>query len=259
MNTKLHVTYRLDHDTGYAPNPFHGYLSLAHCKPDFGKTTPQVRGSKYIVPKKSLIIGTAGRKLLLEDWEYHKNGLSKLPQGVEQSCRLVYVGRVFERLTYQEYYEDERFVAKRKSKVNEIAKYGDNRVRRNRAEPIINDVLIIKPFYYFGCFAPLLPKELRNGDIIKGYGSKSGSGCKFIAEPQSSIQKLIHFIREIAGTSGGIFGFPSFKGETGEYLKRSRNLTYLKEIYVQYLCGTLDKDAFEMAKPFRKNITLNSL
>jgi len=256
--SKLHITYRLDHDTGYAPNPFHGYLTLAHCKPDFDKTSPQVRGSNHIVPKKSWVIGTAGRKLLLEDWEYHRKGLNKLPPLGGQSCRLIYAGRVLGRLTYEEYYENEKFLAKRKSQASEIAKYGDNHVSENRSGSAINDVLIIKPFYYFGCFAPLLPEELRNENIIKGYGLKSGSGCKFVTDPQATIQKLIGFLRQIGGSRGGIFGFPSFKDDKA-YRKLSQNVSYLKEIYEQYLCRQLNRRELEMAKPFRKNMTLNEL
>ena len=258
MILKIHMTYRLDHDTGYAPNPFHGYLTLAHCKPDFGKTSPQVRGNEYIIAKKSWIIGTAGGKLLLEDWEYYKNKLRRLPQNSDQSCRLIYAGRVLERLTYEDYYGDERFLAKRKSKVNEIAKYGDNWVRRNRPGSVINDVLIIKPFYYFGCFAPLLPEEVENENIIKGKGSKSGSGCKFLTEPQATIQKIIGFLSESAGPNGGIFGFPSFKNEK-PYKKQSENLSYLKEIYEQHLRKELKRKELDTAKPFRKNTTLNEL
>lgn len=252
------MTYRLDHDTGYAPNPFHGYLTLAHCKPDFGKTSPQVRGSKHIIPDKSWVIGTAGRKLLLEDWEYCRNGLRKLPQKSDQACRLIYAGRVLQRLTYEEYYDDEKFLAKRKSKASEIAKYGDNRVRRNKPGSVINDVLIMNPFYYFGCFAPLLPEELQNENVIKGYGSKSGSGCKFLTDPQATIEKVIGFLREIAGSSGGIFGFPSFKDDK-MYRKQSANLKYLKEIYEQHLCKKLERKELETAKPFRRNMTLNEL
>jgi hypothetical protein len=255
---KLHMTYRLDHDTGYAPNPFHGYLTLAHCKPDFGKTSQQVRGSKYIIPKKSWVIGTAGGRLLLEDWEYYKDTLIRLPQNSDQCCRLIYAGRVFEHLTYEEYYKDERFLAKRKSEENEIAKYGDNYVKRNLSGSVINAVLIIKPFYYFGCFAPLLPKELQDKNVIKGYGLTSGSGCKYLSDPEATIQKIISFLGEIIGSDEGLFGFPSFKNEK-PYKGQAENSAYLKEIYEHYLHTKLKIQELNKAKPFRRNITLNKL
>lgn len=31
-------TYVLDHDTGFAPNPFHGWCTLAGCKPVIRRT-----------------------------------------------------------------------------------------------------------------------------------------------------------------------------------------------------------------------------
>ena len=242
------MTYRLDHDKGYAPNPFHNYLTLAHCKPNFRKASKQIRGAKCIVPGKSLVIATAGKDLLLEDFQYNKGKLEKLPKDTPKLCRLVYAAFVLERMTYEDYYNDSRFENKKISQSSEIGKHGDNMVKQNLPGKIVNDVLIFSPFFYFGCFAPLLPKALWSNNAIKGYGSTSGSGCKYISQPEKNILMIREFLENVAGECGGIFGFPSFNIRK-KYRKEAANIQYLTEIYQDYLSRNLTKLELEKVKP----------
>jgi hypothetical protein len=96
-------SYKMTNDTGFAPNPFWGYLTLATCK-------PRIRYSK-----------TRG------DWiaGFTSKTLCGDPVGEE---RLVYLMQVAEKLTFAEYFVDERFQPKipTVSAPLEIHQVGDN-------------------------------------------------------------------------------------------------------------------------------------
>ena len=74
--------YVLKHDSGFAPNPFHGWCTLACCKP------------------------TIRRKARPGDWIV---GIT--PRDLDN--RLAYAMKVDESLTFEEYGSDRRFKAKR--------------------------------------------------------------------------------------------------------------------------------------------------
>jgi len=81
-------TYRLDHDLGFAPNPYFGWCSLACCMPTIRKHAAVG----------DIIVGIAGSNM---------RGLGRIhPQ-------LVYWMRVEEALTFDQYWHDPRFVMKR--------------------------------------------------------------------------------------------------------------------------------------------------
>jgi hypothetical protein len=81
-------TYRLDHDLGFAPNPFFGWCSLACCMGDIRKHAKL----------NDIIIGMAGSG---------KRGLGHYhPQ-------LIYWMRVDVELTFDQYWNDPRFTRKR--------------------------------------------------------------------------------------------------------------------------------------------------
>ena len=77
-------TYIITHDTGYAPNPFRGYCTLACCKPRIRRTA---RTGDWVV------------------------GMTSARRGRPQ--RLVYAMRVDRVLTFSEYWKDGRFEAKK--------------------------------------------------------------------------------------------------------------------------------------------------
>ncbi len=71
-------SYIVTHDTGFSPNPFWGYCTLADCKPAIRRTAE------------------------VGDWIV---GLSPKPTG----NRMVFAMQVDEILSYADYYHDERF------------------------------------------------------------------------------------------------------------------------------------------------------
>ena len=99
---RLH-SYVVEHDMGFAPNPFHGICTLAACKPQIRK---HAKIGEYV-------IGTGTTK-----------------RGIQG--RLVYLMRISEIKNFDEYWNEKRFVRKR-AVVNGslVLRYGDNIYHRD--------------------------------------------------------------------------------------------------------------------------------
>jgi hypothetical protein len=160
-------SYIVNHDTGFAPNPFYGYCTLANCKPKIRKTAEIG----------DLIFGLSCKA---------------------RNNYLIYAMKVNEKLTFREYFNDNRFMQK-KPKFNEkkvICKCGDNiyepisenvyrqlqsmhSLNRSCEEDLKNKkkdlsgeyVLISNEYVYFGRKGPVLPDGLKN--LIVGRGHKN--------------------------------------------------------------------------------------
>jgi hypothetical protein len=151
-------SYVVEHDLGFAPNPFHGCCTLACCKPDIRKSA---REGDYV-------LGTGGSRAGL--------------------CgHLVYWMRVGEILTFDDYWADPRFQRKKPITFGSTyLRYGDNIYHRNGTgsfnqedsfhsredgTPSVGDikrdtgktdrVLVGSEFAYWGRSAVELPKALR--------------------------------------------------------------------------------------------------
>ncbi len=83
-NSHLYA-YTISRDFGFAPNPFHGFCSLATCK-------PRIRKSAKVG---DWIMGTGGRKL----------------RNVKRRC--IYIMKVSEKVSFQDYWDQERFTLKK--------------------------------------------------------------------------------------------------------------------------------------------------
>lgn len=156
-------------DTGFAPNPFWGFLTLACCKPDIR------------------------RKAKVGDWIV---GLTPKALG----NRIVYCMRVDERMTFDDYWSDQRFWQKRPRQGSEVRdRRGDNiyeplpgdgfrqlpsmhsngaRENEGNKEHDLKgvQVLVSETFAYFGSRALPLPPALT--PLIIGVGQvdeKAGS------------------------------------------------------------------------------------
>ncbi|MEQ1759423.1 MAG: hypothetical protein ABL986_13965 [Vicinamibacterales bacterium] len=147
--------YKLTHDTGFAPNPFHGFCTLATCK-------PQIRLSKKV-----------------GDWI--AGFTSKRLDGTEVGDeRLVYLMLVGEKLQLEAYHTDPRFAAKVPVPSAErcIETVGDNIYgsrdgvtfqvpnRSHTAKDIARDTggrfaLIATTFAYFGSEPLEIPEAVR--------------------------------------------------------------------------------------------------
>jgi hypothetical protein len=170
------VTYVVARDYGFAPNPFHGFCTLATCKPEI---------------RKSASVG---------DWVV---GTGAVQYGLRD--RLVFAMRVSETLDFQAYWDDPRFRRKRPNLSGSLKQlYGDNIYHRDPAGMWIQEdshhsfedgspnpanvkrdlsvdrVLVSDHFAYWGSSAPSLPPEFRGSAGV----CKVGRGHRRNFEPQ---------------------------------------------------------------------------
>jgi hypothetical protein len=168
-------SYVMVRDYGFAPNPFHGYCTLATCKPAIRRTAQL---GDYIVGMGSAKQGRAGQ--------------------------LVYVMRVEETLTFQEYWADTRFLVKRPNLSGSRKQwYGDNiycqpdgeqwkqadshhskpggviNLENLRSDTSANRVLISRDFAYWGSTGPKVPQRFREWDGVNLVHRGVGHRCNF--------------------------------------------------------------------------------
>lgn len=188
-------SYKLKHDSGFAPNPFHGTCTLATCK-------PQIRESKRI-----------------GDWiaGFTSRFLTGDPVGSE---RLIYLMQVSEKLPLGDYYLDPRFNEKIPVLHSDhcIRVVGDNIYRwqngdlvqiPNRShtpEEAAKDIrgqfaLISSRFYFFGSEPLIIPGKLRPS-VPQG---QSGQGAR--THDQGQTEAFLNHVT--SGFSPGVHARPT--------------------------------------------------
>lgn len=172
--------YVVDRDFGFAPNPFHGFCTLATCKPIIRRTA-QVG---------DWIIGMGGSRL-------------------NATGRCIFAMRVDECVPYDDYWKDPRFRAKRpvrngsrkmmvgdniyhrtsnqapwqQEDSHHSLSHGQPNLHNLRNDTQTNRVLISSYFFYFGKVAPVIPAEIlvkidyRNSRSHRVFGH---SECAFL-------------------------------------------------------------------------------
>lgn len=154
-------SYVVRYDSGFAPNPFYGYCTLATCKPAIR------RGAE------------------LDDWVI---GSASDDRSIKRGGHLVYAMKVTEVVTFDAYSSDPRFQAKKPfRRGSRKQSCGDNIYFRNhaneewqqldsfhslsdgRANPKhiardtgVDRVLVSSEFIYFGATGPRIPDNLRD-------------------------------------------------------------------------------------------------
>lgn len=149
--------YVVARDFGFAPNPFHGTCSLATCKADL----------RRVAQVGDWVIGMGGGRL-------------------KATGRCIFAMKVTETATYEEYWEDPNYRAKRPSRNgSRKSAVGDNIYHRasetdpwlqedshhsqpdgsqddynTRSDTKTNKILLSRHFLYFGRAAVEVPKEL---------------------------------------------------------------------------------------------------
>ena len=189
-------SYVVARDYGFAPNPFRGFCTLATCKPKIRKTA---RVNDWIV-------GTGSKGKDLQD-------------------RIVYAMQVSEAMTFNEYWQDPRFILKRLNLHSSISNaFGDNIYYRNAAgeweqadshhsyahgrpnraniqhDTNTDRVLIARNFAYWGGNGPKLP-QFAGIDIRK---DGQGHRCRFSPE---TVAAFIKWFRELSET--GVLADPA--------------------------------------------------
>src|ERR1035437_1082635 len=186
----MSYSYVITRDYGFAPNPFHGYCTLATCKPNIRKAANVG----------DCVIGTGSAN-----------------QKVCRGNQLLFAMCVEEKLTYKDYWNDIRFQIK-KPIMNASKKYlyGDNiycfddsqnrlvqqdshhshpdgteNMKNYNRDTNGKYVLISKTFWYFGREAPTIPKYLIP-DIVK-----CGRGYKKITD-DNAIVMMVDWLTSIS-------------------------------------------------------------
>jgi hypothetical protein len=169
-------TYILAHDTGFSPNPFHRWLTLACCKPAIRRTA---KPGDWVVGITPHALGN----------------------------RLAYAMQIAERLTFAQYWADPRFRAKRPrhSSRDPIVRRGDNCYKPLVGEEFVQIpcshppqeqekdlsgryVLVARRFCYYGANARRVPPSLRFMVPKRGHRSRFTPGE--MAQLLPRLQKL---------------------------------------------------------------------
>lgn len=194
--------YVVDRDFGFAPNPFHGYCTLATCKP------------------------VIRRKAVAGDWVIGMGGARLRATG-----RCIFAMCVTEKLTFNEYWLSPTFLDKKpvrngsqKMMVGDNIYYFDkaagewHQADSHHSNPdgtvnqynLVRDtqtdsVLISRHFFYFGRKAPAVPKALL-GAI--GYKNQRSHRVFEYAEARRLVEWLQNSFREsLNQVSGDPFDF----------------------------------------------------
>jgi len=187
-NNVLLRSYKMTHDTGFAPNPYGGLLSLATCKP----------GIRSCAEVGEWIAGFTSRALCGD-----KPGEEKL----------IYLMQVSEKLLFEEYYEkcpqkrpencicgDNIYIKPSNGVYKQIANKYHNMCEfyDDTSTPF---VLLATEFYYFGINAVLIPEKYRP-NIPMG-PAKYG-----IITENKQAQVFIDWVIEKAAGRHGLIGEP---------------------------------------------------
>ncbi|WP_343829364.1 hypothetical protein [Brevundimonas olei] len=192
---RLH-SYVVRYDSGFAPNPFYGYCTLATCKPDIRMTANP------------------------GDWVV---GSGSAARSIRRGGHLVHAMRVTEVLSFQEYDTDPRFARKKPYRSgSRMQSCGDNIYFRNpedtgwlqrdsfhtteageqhprhtARDTGVNRVLISEDFVYYGGYGPQIPVDLAdaNGRPV----CKQGIGRNVFDDPNLVVE-FEHWIRSLGET-----------------------------------------------------------
>lgn len=199
-------SYVVRYDSGFAPNPFYGYCTLATCK-------PEIR-----------------RKTEVGDWVV---GSASNDRSIRRGGYLVYAMKVTETMTFNDYAADPRFVAKKPVRTGSRKQScGDNIYFRDALngdwrqrdsfhsredgqinpqhvarDTRVNRVLISDDFIYFGGMGPAFPDDLHDRDGKQLCKTGIGSSC--FEDPQL-VDRLVLWIRG--------FGYCGYQGPPQEWI-----------------------------------------
>jgi len=180
-------SYIVARDYGFAPNPFYGMCTLATCKPEIRK----------MAKVEDWVVGTGSKHYSLDG-------------------KLVYVMRVQEALSFEEYWADTRFIQKRPNLRGCLKQaYGDNiyhchprtkkwmqenshhSLRNGRPNPAniehdtrVSRVLIGTQFAYWGGYGPAIPSRFRKWRGQDLCHQHPGHKCLF---PDGLVESFVHW------------------------------------------------------------------
>ena len=181
-------SYVVTYDSGFAPNPFYGFCTLATCKPVI----------RRLASINDWIVGTGSNR-----------------KGVRRGGFLVYAMRVCEDLNFTQYWDDPRFQKKKPNlysndyqracgdniycllengKWRQLNSYHSKKDGLPNQDHIDHDtrdnrVLISDDFVYFGGSGPEIPNSLKSL-VRQGSGHKKSEDPAIIAKFENWIRDL---------------------------------------------------------------------
>jgi hypothetical protein len=184
QDVKLY-SYVVEHDNGYAPNPYFDCCTLCGCKFEGGKNIIQ------LAKKGDWIVGTGGA--------------SRRSAG---HGMLIYAMRVDKKIPRTEYFDDPRFDRKKPKRQGTYKQArGDNEDPRKDRNKHRRHVLISRHFWYFGAKAVPIPEQFRQERPCGFALEKTGPGFRSKFEPED-IRQVIAWLEEL---KRGIHGDPCGK------------------------------------------------
>jgi hypothetical protein len=190
-------SYVVDHDTGFAPNPYFGVCTLCLCK--YRERPGKPRNIVELAEEGDWIAGTGGADL----------------RKSAGHGKLVYAMRVDKKLTREQYHTSPRFAKKKPSTTGTYDETrGDNKPPRNGFEKRDQFVLISRHFYYFGSAAISIPRDFPNLE-------KRGPGFRSDFDPQYIVRFVRWLERKKAGRHGEPCQKPAPEPKRGEVCKSS--------------------------------------
>ena len=181
-------------DSGFAPNPFGGYCTLACCKPTI----------RRMAERGDIVIATASSS------------------AAKPGC-LVYAMRVQEVIPYEEYWPDSRFLRRRPSKRTAVSRCGDNIWHQDRygrwhvCPDACHDerhlerdtsgvnALVATEFFYFGRSAIRIPSRFADM-LAQTQGHKN-------TRDRDRIDRFWDWVSEVAPKAGRIDYPSNFKDD----------------------------------------------
>lgn len=160
--------YVVDRDFGFAPNPFHGYCTLATCKPGIRSTAKigdwviGMGGSRLNAKGRCIFAMRVTGKIPFNEYWSDPTYLDKKP--IRNGSSKMMVGDNIYRYDAetQQWYQEDSHHSNPDGSIN---------LENLRTDTKINNVLISRHFVYFGVSAPIVPES-----IINRIGYKNGIG-----------------------------------------------------------------------------------
>lgn len=196
--------YVVARDFGFAPNPFHGYCTLATCKPDIRRRAEiddwviGMGGSRLDATGRCIFAMRVTRKMTFNEYWAHPTYLDKKP--VRNGSSRMMVGDNIYR------YDAERNVWHQADShhSNPDGSPNPNNLLRDTKT---DKVLISNHFFYFGIGAPVIPRHL-----IGAIGFKNGIGHRvFDVVICAELIRWLHrsFTQSLNAVSADPFDFES--------------------------------------------------
>lgn len=181
--------YVVDRDFGFAPNPFHGFCSLATCKPGI-RSTAQVNdwvvgvgGGRLKAKGKCVFAMKVTQKTNFNDYWHNPDYADKRP--VRNGSKKLLLG---DNIYHYEADENKWLQAHSHHSLAD-GSTNDANLKRDTTS---DKVLLSRHFYYFGSAAPVIPQE-----ILDEIGFKNKVGHRKFE--LATAQKLIDWLEQEYG------------------------------------------------------------